>query len=64
MTRPCYPPTTITLTGRFRFRPHKLTGAPVLQVEFTGHYHLYWRDATFQEAIDIQFAHGRGQIHE
>jgi hypothetical protein len=68
MSTPPYRNAEIGLTGCFRFRPKKLTGDPVIQVEVqTRRYRIrfsdedaistHWRDATFQEAIEIQIKH-------
>ncbi|MDE9538861.1 hypothetical protein [Xenorhabdus bovienii] len=57
------------ITGRFRFRAQKLTSRPVLQVEVLvrktrlGTHSIdrtdpLWRDATLQEAIQIQYGTG------
>jgi hypothetical protein len=65
MATPPYRNAETGLTGRFRFRPKKLTGDPLIQVEVkTRRYRIrfsdedtissHWRDATFQEAIEIQ----------
>ncbi|WP_426576695.1 hypothetical protein ACP179_20430 [Xenorhabdus stockiae] len=59
----------IGITGRFRFRAQSLTTRPVLQVEVLvrktrmGTHSLdrtdpIWRDATLQEAIQIQYGTG------
>ncbi|WP_340611646.1 hypothetical protein [Xenorhabdus bharatensis] len=65
MSIPPYHNVEIGLTGCFRFRPSKLMGTPIVQVEVkTRRYQIRfsdedtisikWRDATFQEAIEIQ----------
>ncbi|CDH07536.1 conserved hypothetical protein [Xenorhabdus bovienii str. oregonense] len=61
--------TELGITGRFRFRAQKLTSRPVLQVEVLvkktrlGTHNMdrtdpLWRDATLQEAIQIQYGTG------
>ncbi|PHM33315.1 hypothetical protein [Xenorhabdus innexi] len=59
----------VGITGRFRFRAQKLTSRPVLQVEVVirrtrrgirsfDRTDTTWRDATIQEATQIQYGTG------
>ncbi|PHM50560.1 hypothetical protein Xekk_04180 [Xenorhabdus sp. KK7.4] len=68
MSTPPYRNVETGLTGRFRFRPSKFTGIPIIQVEVKmRRYRIrfsdedvistHWRDTTFQEAIEIQLKH-------